>query len=45
MIISSETAEELKELLDRHQQESDCNRTGGCCADLLIEFLQELLSD
>lgn len=45
MTISDEAMEELKELLERHKQESDCERTGDCCAHLLIEFLEELLED
>ena len=45
MIISAELAFELKDLLERHERESDCHRTGGCCSDLLIEFLDEMLSD
>jgi len=43
--ISDEQLEELKELLDRHDQESDCQRTGSCCADRMIELLKELLEE
>lgn len=45
MNLSDETIEELKELLERHNQESDCKRTGDCCAHLLLEYLEELLAD
>lgn len=45
MIISDEQLEELRELLERHEQDSDCQRTGDCCAPLLIEFLEELLAE
>lgn len=45
MPITSEHLEELKELLDRHDQDSDCQRTGECCATNLIEYLEDLLAE
>lgn len=45
VIISAEHVEELKGLLERHEQDSDCQREGNCCVDLLVEFLDELLAD
>lgn len=45
MTLSEMDLEELKTLLERHDQESDCKRRGDCCAHLLIEFLEELLAD
>jgi hypothetical protein len=45
VIITADQLEELKELIDRHAQESDCQRDGNCCADLILEFLKELLED
>ena len=45
MKLSSEQLDDLKETLARHEQDSDCQRTGECCAHLLIEFLEELLAE
>ncbi|MGD9726295.1 MAG: hypothetical protein AB7L09_01465 [Nitrospira sp.] len=45
MRISAEQVEELKELLERHDHESDCHRTGECCAQQLIDYIEELLAD
>ena len=45
MAISDESLDELRELLARHEQGGDCQRTGRCCASLLIELLEELLED
>lgn len=45
MAISDSDLDELRELLERHDQESDCKRSGECCAQTLIEFLEELLAD
>jgi len=45
MKLTAEQVEELRERLDRHDENSDCYATGDCCSDLLIEFLRELLSD
>jgi hypothetical protein len=45
VIISRELTADLRELLDRHSQDSECHRKGDCCAHLLIEFLEEMLFD
>lgn len=45
MTITSEHLEELKELLDRHEQDSDCQRTGTCCASILVEYLEDILNE
>lgn len=45
MIISADQLEELKTLLERHEQDSECQREGVCCVDLLIEFLEDLVAD
>jgi hypothetical protein len=41
--LTTDEVEELREILDRHEQYNDCHRNGGCCADRLIEFLEDLL--
>ena len=44
MKLSAEQEEELRELLDHHEQYSECQHTDECCVGDLIAFLEELLS-
>jgi len=41
--LTEDQIEQIKERIDRHDQDSDCNATGGCCSYYLIEYLKEFL--
>ena len=45
MTLNEEQLDELRTLLDRHDEESECKRTGDCCAELVLEFVRELLEE
>jgi len=43
--LTAENIKDLQEELEKHEQLSDCQRDGNCCACDLIELLEEILAD